>query len=195
MLSYQYTKLLGTLALVLFINCKSPFATRETEEPINARSNREIPSSPDVVLRNLQNAILDKNVSDYMYCLTSKPENFTFIPDEFVRQNNPTVFITWGLEAEKNYMNQVRNYVPRDSLSRLFFNEISSEVFADSAIMQRKYSLILGHTYKGNVPHEVSGQAIFWIFKDEGHWFIRKWVDIGDQEKPNWSTLKAGFGR
>ncbi|MBN2092831.1 hypothetical protein JW964_24635 [candidate division KSB1 bacterium] len=180
---------------MLLLNCKSPFATREAEEPIRARSNREIPSGPEVVLRNLQSAILDKNVIDYMYCLTSKPEKFTFIPDELVRQNNPTVFVAWSLEAEKNYISQVRNYVPRDSLSRLFFEEINSEVFADSAIMQRKYTLILKHTYQGNVPREMSGQAIFWIFKDEGHWFIRKWVDIGDPEKPNWSTLKAGFGK
>lgn len=183
------------LVLVGLISCKSPFATRETEEPINARSNREIPSGPEVVLRNLQSAILDKNVTDYMYCLTSKSEKFSFIPDEFVRQNNPTVFITWGLEAEKNYMNQIRNYVPRDSLSRLFFDDITSEVFADSAIMQRKYTLIVRHTYQGNVPREVTGQAIFWIFKDEGYWYIRKWIDIGDLEKPNWSTLKAGFGK
>ncbi len=195
MRNYHYSRIFQALFLILIISCKSPFSTREAEEPIRARSNREIPSGPEEVLRNLQSAILDKNVTDYMYCLTSMPDKFTFIPDEFVRQNNPTVFVSWGLESEKNHMNWVKNYVPNDSLSRLFFDEISSEVFADSAIMQRKYTLILDHTYRGNVPREMTGQAVFWIFKDEGHWFIRKWIDIGNPEKPSWSTLKAGFGK
>lgn len=195
MLKFHKILIFRIFILLVFLNCKSPFATREAEEPINSRSNREIPSGPEAVLRNLQSAIQEKNVIDYLYCLTAKAEKFTFIPDEFVRQNNPTAFVAWGLNAEKNHISWLSSSVPRDSLSRLFLEDITSDVFADSAIMQRKYTLVLGHTSKGNLPREMRGQAIFWIFKEEGYWFIHKWVDIGNPEFPNWSILKAGTGR
>jgi hypothetical protein len=92
-------------------------------------------------------------------------------------------------------MNQVRNYVPADSISRLFFDEVSTEVFADSALLRRKYTLILHHTYQGNVPRMAQGEADFWIFRYEGYWYIRKWVDIGSPSIPSWSSSKAGFGQ
>jgi len=183
------------LLLLLFLSCQNPFATRKVEEPISVRSNREIPSVPEAVLRNLQSAIVDKNVADYMYCLTTKSTEFSFIPDDFVRQNNPTVFSHWNLDAEKNYMNQIRNYVPIDSVCRVFFYEISSEVYPDSAIMRRNYTFVINHTYQGNIPNEVVGEVTFVIFKEEGHWFIRKWIDNGSTDQPCWSTLKAGFGQ
>jgi len=186
--------------IVLLVTCcENPFATREVEEPIRARSNREIPSDPEAVLQNLKSAIADKNVANYMACLTSKAQSFSFVPDQFVKENNPVVFQIWGLEEEQNYMNQVRNYVPIDSISQLSLDEIpgtiSNEVFADSALLRRNYTLILNHTYKGNVPRRATGQAYFWIFKEEGQWFIRRWIDFGTSGQACWSAIKAGFGQ
>lgn len=185
-----------TLAGLLYgLACNNPFATREVEEPVHSRSNREIPSDPETVLRNLANAILEKNIANYMYCLTPNPTSFSFIPDQFVKENNPDLFEFWGLDAERNYMNQVSNYVPIDSLSQVAFEEISTDVFADSALLRRKYDLTLNHTYEGNVPRNATGQAYFWIFQEEGYWYIKKWVDFGTSEQPSWSTIKAGFGK
>ena len=183
------------LILLFFLNCQNPFDTRDAEEPINSRSRLEIPSDPEAVLRNLQTAILDKSVTDYMYCLTPREDKFRFVPDPSISEQNPAVFREWNLAAEQNYMNQVRNYTPADSISRLFFDIISTEVFADSAVLRRKYTVILHHTYQGNVPRIAQGEAEFWIFRNEGHWYIQKWVDIGSPSIPSWSSSKAGFGQ
>lgn len=190
-----YTGSLLFIILFFYLNCQNPFDTRDAETPINSRSNREIPSDPDAVLRNLQTAILDKSVPDYMYCLTPMENLFRFVPDPSISEQNPVVFREWNLTAEQNYMNQVRNYVPADSISRLFFDVVSTEVFADSALLRRKYTLILHHTYQGNVPRIAQGEVEFWIFRDAGHWYIRKWVDIGSPSIPSWSSSKAGFGQ
>jgi len=183
------------ITIAIGLGCQNPFATREVEAPNRDRSNREIPSDPEAVLRNLQYAIADKNETNYMDCLTPNAFFFQFIPDQIVKEFNPTVFERWGLEAERNYFNQIRNYVPDDSLSQLIFQEISSEVFADSALLRQKYTLILRHTYQGNVPRKVTGQAYFWLFKEAGYWFIRRWFDFGTAGEPSWSTIKAGFGK
>lgn len=181
------------LLLSLLLACENPFATRDVEEPVKARSNREIPSDPEAVLRNLKNAIEDKNEANYMACLTSNAQYFQFIPDQIVKEFNPVVFENWGLESERNYINQIQNSVPNDSLSQLIFEDLSTEVFADSALLRKKYTLILNHTYEGNVPRKVTGQAYFWIFKEAGYWFIHRWVDFGNSGEPSWSTSKAGF--
>ncbi|MCI0514557.1 hypothetical protein L0128_15190 [candidate division KSB1 bacterium] len=144
-------------------------------------------------MQNLQNAVVDKNVENYLYCFTTKVHLFQFIPEQLVKQNNPTVFDAWGLEAERNYFNQMRNFVPQDSICRLVLDEISSEIFADSALLRRRYGLLIHHTSQGNVPRDVRGEADFWIFKEEGYWFIRRWVDIGTAGQPSWSSIKAGF--
>jgi len=180
---------------ILFITCQNPFKTREAEEPSQQRTNREIPSDPETVLRNLQSAIVDMNVDNYMLCLLSAEKGFQFIPDPFVKENYPTLFELWTDQSERSYFSQLATYLPGDSLSRLILEVVSTEVFQDSALLRRKYELFLDHTYSGNVPKAANGQADFWLVQDEGYWYIKRWIDIGTSDTPCWSTIKAGFGK
>lgn len=183
------------ILLPFFFSCENPFATREVEEPIRSRSNQEIPSDPESVIRNLQVAFSSRDVSNYMNCLTQKPNLYQFVPDELVKGNNPGLFENWNIESEQVYMNQITNFVPADSISQVTFEVISNEVFADSALLRRNYSMILNHTFQGNVPRKAEGQAYFWLFKEEGYWYIREWLDFGTNNQSSWSSIKAGFGK
>lgn len=181
--------------IILFIACQNPFETREAEKPSQKRTNREIPSDPETVLRNLQNAIAEMNVDNYMLCLLSTEKGFHFTPDPFVKENNPDVFVSWNDQSERSYFKQLANYLPSDSLSRLFLSIVSTEVFQDSALLRKKYKLYLHHTYSGKVPNEAEGRTDFWLTREEGYWYIKRWVDIGATDIPSWSSVKAGFGK
>lgn len=181
--------------LVLGLYACNPFATRKAEEPVEERSSREIPSDPEAVLRNLQNAISEKNVTNYMSCLTDSAQKFRFIPEQSVKENNPGLFENWDLQKERNYINQLFTYLPADSVRKLSFEYISNTVFPDSVLVKRKYLLEVRHTLKDRVPQRVIGQADFWMFQDDGYWYIYRWEDIRTTEQPSWSSIKAGFGK
>jgi len=75
------------------------------------------------------------------------------------------------------------------------FDAVSREDFQDSVLLRRSYQLIVHHTYPGKVPRDVKGQADFWLIQRDGYWYIKRWLDFGTADTPNWSSIKAGFGK
>lgn len=175
--------------------CQNPFATREAEEPSQERTNRDIPSDPETVMRNLQSAISEMNVDNYMFCFLNSAQDFQFVPDPFVKENNPGLFDAWDDASEKGYFTQLANYLPNDSLSMLLLTVVSTEDFQDSVLLRRKYDLLLRHTYSDKISNRAVGQCDFWLVQKDGYWYIKRWLDFGTSDAACWSSIKAGFGK
>lgn len=194
-------KYLVCFLVLILVACNNPFSTREAEPPGQKRSNWIPPSSPDIVLINLRNSIADKNVANYLRCLVDTSQSqrrFQFIPDQSVKNKNPGVFDSWGIQEEKSYINQLFSSLPEDSTRSLLFQNLKeSPYYPDSTVFTGEYRLILKHIQDpSSYPREVEGRVEFWLAQEkDGDWSIYHWTDMATGEHPCWSDLKAAFGK
>ncbi len=186
--------------ILLLGACKTPFSTREPEVPNRQASSWIPPQSPDIVLINLRNALMQKNVENYLRSLvdsTRSARRFRFEPDQSAAVANPGVFSRWDVQKERFYLQQLFSVLPDDSLRIVEFTPLSSSVSVDTAEFTRSYELQLHHTQqRQGIPAVVRGQATFWLSSDaSGNWAIHRWADFGNGRDPSWSDLKAAFGK
>lgn len=191
----------GSLFALLFFlsfGCENPFSTRDPEPPDQTSSNFIPPSTPEIVFLNLQIAIQEKNVENYIRSFvdtTRTNERFVFIPDQGVAATQPGTFTGWDLEDERQYLNQVFQSTPSDSIHRLTFDEENRNESSATATFTQNYTLIFDHARQsGNIPVTYRGQSKFWLVKDDtGNWAIYRWEDFSNDQDPSWSELKAFF--
>ncbi len=179
--------------------CTNPFSTREPEQPDAGGVQFIPPRTPEVVLQNLKNAVLEQNIENYLRNLSDparNPRDFAFIPDQSVATENPGVFDTWARENERFYFSQLRAFVPNDSLRLLTFRNVQTTISADSAVFIENYTLRVHHTRQSQeIPALFAGQARFFMNTDNiGDWSIHRWEDLPSDSGQSWSRLKAFFG-
>ena len=179
--------------------CTNPFTTRAPEKPEEGRLSFIPPRTPEVVLINLRNAILEQNVENYLFSLgdsTRLAQGYTYIPDAGVASENPGVFERWTLENEKRWFSQLRALLPADSLRILSLQPVQNTLFADSALFIENYTLTVRHTQQNRgIPAVLMGQARFFMASDQfGDWAIYRWEDRAVGDAPTWSLLKATYG-
>lgn len=191
---------MGWVVGALLLGCTNPFVTRDPETPSAGASTWIPPRRAEIVLQNLRNAILERNVENYLRCLSDSSRAlpaFRFVADPLVASENPGTFETWSIENERRYFSQLRSLVPADSLQFLSLTPVQNTQYGDSALLVQNYSLIVRHTQqRQGVPGEVAGQARFFMQVDRfGDWAIYRWEDRSLGEKPTWSVLKAIYGK
>lgn len=180
------------------IGCLDPFSAREPEPPDQSRSNFIPPTAPEIVFANLQIAIQENNVENYVRSFvdsTRSDKRFTFVPDQGVAATNPGIFASWGLEDERRYLTQLLQAIPADSSLGLSFLQQNRNEGATTAIITQSYELIARHTRQSaNIPAVVRGEARFSLEKNlTGDWGIYMWEDFTNGVDPTWSELKALF--
>jgi hypothetical protein len=181
--------------------CKNPFSTREPEPPTGTGSRWIPPFTAEIVLENLRNAIADRNVENYLRCLSDSlrsSSQFRFVPEPAVANTNPGVFVGWGIGQEERYFSQLRDALPPDSARSLRLDSLQTITFSDSAIFLSSYDLQVRHL-RQNIgdPGRVRGELRFWLIKDQlsGEWSINRWADFATGPSQTWSALKAAFVR
>ncbi len=185
---------------LLCVQCKTPFSTREPEEPNSSQSNWVQPTSPNYVMINLRTCISEKNSQNYLRCLAdtgTAAVTFYYIPESSVAAANPGLFNGWNKESERNYLNQLLAYLPKDSLSTLTLTLIRENAFQDSVVLVQEYILTMGHKQQTEgCPRQFRGQAEFRLRRSaEDLWYIYKWSDFATGDQPAWSVLRAFFGK
>ncbi|OPZ73010.1 MAG: hypothetical protein BWY83_00348 [bacterium ADurb.Bin478] len=192
---------LGWLGWVMLpaLACRSPFATRDPEPPINQQSSWIQPTSSSYVMVNLRNAIAEKNAQNYLRCLADTGKagrRFLFIPEQSVNAANPGVFRNWGYEQERIYLNQLLLYLPKDSTSQLMLTSLRESVYQDSVILLQEYELTLRHQRQATVGLvKTRGQIEFRLIRSiENMWYIHRWTDYATASQPTWSAVRAAFG-
>ena len=186
--------------LIVLIDCKCPFDTRDAEKPSERQSSWIQPTTVNDVLTNLKRAISEKNSTNYMRCLVDSNRqgvSFVFIPDPTIATSNPGVFFKWSREQEKRYFEQLLQNLPSDSLSQLVLSDIQENPLGqDSSRIRCNYQLTLDHKYDVSVcPQRTEGQAtLTFIRSSEDLWYIYRWTDVATGDLPPWSAIKACFG-
>lgn len=186
------------LLSLLFAGCENPFTTREPEPPEQNASNFIPPTTPEIVFVNLQIAIKERNVENYVRSFvdtTRSTNRFEFFPDQGVAAAHPGIFRDWQLLDERRYVTQLLQATPADSIRNLRFIEENRTETVSMATFTQSYELIVRHARQVNhIPVEYRGQSRFLLEKnDTGDWAIYRWEDFANDEDASWSELKALF--
>ncbi len=192
--------LLACLLVFVLLSCENPFATRTPEAPVTNQSNWIQPTSPIYVIVNLQNAISEKNIANYLRCLADtsvSSKQYRFFPEQAVANANPGLFIAWSKEKESNYLQQLNAFLPKDSTASAKFDRLNETTFQDSVILLQNYTLNVHYKCQTDeCPHSMRGQAEFRLVRsDDDFWYIYRWSDFATGDDPTWSELKAKFGK
>ena len=144
--------ILLTAAIMLY-GC-GIFETRPVEPPTEIRSTFIQPTSPDIVLTNLNYAVVEKNLDNYMRCFVDTNfslRRFRFFPDAFSQSSFP-VFNNWSLNNERVYYSNLISFTPPSSSSNLFPDNIIISTSIDSAIVDMNYIFVFEKlTYAQNL--------------------------------------------
>ena len=182
-------------SFLIFTGC-GLFETRTVEPPSEPRSTYIQPTSPDIVLTNLNFSIAEKNLDNYLRCLVDPNFSnriFRYYPDA-VSQSNYPVFLTWDLNNERNYYSNLISFTNENASSNLFLSNTIINTGIDSTIVDSDYILVFEHN-KQNVPKVFNGKLRFIMGIDaRSLWSIHTWYDyINDNNDTTWSVLKANF--
>jgi len=183
------------LIFILYSGC-GLFDTRSVEPPTEVRSTFTQPTSPDIVLANLNFAVTEKNLDNYMRCLVDSnfsTKRFKFIPDA-VSQTAYPVFLNWNLSSERIYFSNLISSTEENSSTNLFLSNINFNTGIDSAVIDSDYILVFNHN-RQNIAQVTKGRLRFVMSPDvRSLWSIHSWSDfINDNGDTTWSVLKANM--
>lgn len=181
------------LVLLLVSGCDF-FSPRDPETPDTDNSGFVPPTSPDIVISNLERAVDDLNVDDYMACFGETSFYFEASGEEQLKYL--TIFTAWDLNSERSYFNAIIGKQDGPGKSNLEFEQIEQEpIVGDSTVFSSCYFWEIE-----NVEIDSSifrGKLRFTLSRDEsGLWSIHRWIDYRDEEYPTsntWSSVKAVF--
>lgn len=186
---------ISLLLLITTAGCEL-FETRDPEPPSSGSSTFIPPTSVDLVLENLTNAIAEKNTENYLRCLVdtlSSDQRFEFIPTASAAGRYATTFVDWSLQSERAWFAAMKAFAEDDAPSNLVLNGAFSVITADSAVYEGGYDLTFRHGVSG-VAETVRGTLQFILHTDRNSiWSISRWTDIPLNDETSWSEWKGRF--
>lgn len=171
-------------------------ALRDSEDPVTSRTTYVPPTSPDLVLINLQFSIIEKDLNNYMLCFVDSSyssRRYTYTADVASQIQYP-VFRFWSLTNEKSYYQSLLSLSNENSSSNLFFSNSTLNTFTDTAVFDADYLLRFDHQ-KTTVAKNLIGKIRLILGSDARNlWSIHNWIDIkSGSTDTTWSVLKANF--
>ncbi|MCX6165241.1 MAG: hypothetical protein NTU73_10360 [Ignavibacteriae bacterium] len=172
------------------------FGLRDAETPTEPRSRFDPPITPDVVLGNLSNAVTDKDVNNYLQCIVDTSlttKKFVYTADISSQIQYP-VFQNWQITNEKNYFFNLVSLTGLQNTSLLFYSDIISNTYSDSAVYDMEYFVRFDHP-KTTVAKNLKGKLRFvMVINSRNLWAISRWTDFKSLDTDTtWSVLKANF--
>ena len=183
---------LTIISLLFFLNSCSLFETRKPESPEGERGNFVPPTTPEIVIDNLIEAVTNKNVNDYTACFLQN--GYVFIASSEAMSKFPSIFDVWSVNDERKYLLSLSTALGTNELINISFaTKEFATISADSAILITNYTLncnLLNLSY----PSTYEGNAIFTIIPTQGGlWAISRWQDFSSKDlvEESWSNFKA----
>ncbi|MCX7877812.1 MAG: hypothetical protein N2510_04125 [Ignavibacteria bacterium] len=183
---------LAVLIIIYLLQGCGIFDTRDAEIPNMTRSTYVPPTTPDLVITNLEYSILEKNSDNYFKCLS---DGFKYIPDSKSQLLYGHIFVSWNSLSERRYIDNLINTTNTNSTSILFLdNRRLTLISPDSAIFQSDYTLVFQHR-RNDVPKSSRGSLNLFLGADENRLFsINRWEDFRFNDTDfTWSEMRAKF--
>lgn len=181
------------LSLLFLFSCDL-FEPRSPADPSGGGVVWQTPTSPDIVVENMQSA-LNGLSAQYLDCLD---DSFMFYADNNDIDDYPTLdFTDWNKGIENLVLGQIYGAVPEDSVINADFSFIASSpdppAPEDSVTIYRQYTIQL----PGAQHSPAFGIAELHMIEDEnGFWSVGAWYDNRfSQSTPfkTWGVAKAVY--
>lgn len=189
--------------ILLFLGCTSCtiFTTRTPEPPDTRRSSFQPPTSSQIVIANLQAAIREKNIENYIQCLVAGDsgtvqQRYTFEPSSEAAARFASVFIAWSVVRERQSFTAFAAKIPQMSAPTIQLSNDRFELMSPDSVVYVADYLIRPNAQQNGVAAEFSGRMRLTIASfASGFWGIRRWSDqtAAQSSSASWSVLKAQF--
>jgi hypothetical protein len=177
----------------IFFGCDI-FEVRPTEKPDTARSNFEFPSTPQIVITNLMNAMKEQNVENYLLSLCDSMYSrrpFIFIPYSGAATIYPGLAGGWGLKQERQYAQNLFAQTKTAQGVTLSFDNPVYASYGDSTLFSARYSISILKR-NSEIAQVFNGEIrVTFILDNRLYWTIATWQDINNSSGQCWSDLKG----
>jgi hypothetical protein len=188
---------LPAVLLQLGIGSCGLFEPRDPEAPTESGLNFVPPTDPAIVISNLQAAVDQKNVANYVACFSNVARQgrpFIYIPSAEAVAQYGAVLADWDLAKEEAYFQNLIARSPTSAFSSLVLTLQSAIVSADSVLYEYDYIFSFSHNEQG-FPQTARGRLQFTLSVDATtFWSIHRWIDFKSTEDATWSLFKGKFG-
>jgi hypothetical protein len=168
------------------------FETRDPQEGEGEETFWQPPTSPQIIVVNLEVAFENRIFNDYRRALTA---DFVFRPDPAdsvqisIDTGGSPVFVNWDRDVEVSVAEQIA--VGADSINVSF--SIGTEDILDNGdrLLKKVYRLTV---VRGGATVVYDGEAWLWTRQvANGEWYIFRWEDIRSVPPPavSWGYLKG----
>ncbi|MCZ6777301.1 MAG: hypothetical protein O7D34_12755 [Ignavibacteria bacterium] len=185
------------ISFSLFCLTCNLFETREPEEPSQTSFNYVPATVPSIVLSNLQNAIAQKSIENYISNFSDSAvtnRRFTFMGSPEASVQYPNIR-SWSYTDEREYFQNLIANAIANGFSSLLLTATDSSITADEANYDFDYIFTFEHTDPGFPTNTARGHLQFIMATDQsGIWTIYQWSDSKTTEDITWSSFKGKFG-
>lgn len=152
------------------------FETRDPEEGGGEETFWQPPTSPQIIVRNLELAFENKIFNDYRRTMTA---DFFFRPDPAdsfqisVDRPGVPVFVGWDRDVESSTAEQIA----ADAAEiQLIFAPPTEEIVGDNdRLLKQAYTLTINRAGETDV---YQGEAWLWTRQVVNEWYIYRWEDV-----------------
>jgi len=175
------------------------FGTRNPEKPDTVGTGYIPPTSYDVVIENLINSIKEKNLNNYLLCLSDSSftgiSQFEFIADPQISAQFQGIFSEWNINSEEKYFTSMISSVLEETNPILNFTDSEYESFNDSIIFNGNYFLSINFSDEQSEKNYSGNTRIVLKRSSSGFWYITSWYDFQSNENIlfTWSFLKSKY--
>jgi hypothetical protein len=165
------------------------FATRAPEVEGSQESLWTPPTTPEIVVTNLELALEIGNLNDYQRALTV---DFVFLPDAAdvaqmeIEAPGLDVFEGWDRLVEVEVATTIRGGADSVAVDLAKFDDDLGQTVR---VLKYDYVVTL---FSGNLQTFYQGDAWFTIAQQpNGEWLIQGWEDVAIPQTPSWGILKG----
>lgn len=168
------------------------FSLRDPEPPISESGTFQQPDTPDAVIANIEAAISELNVANYV---RSMAEDLEFHPTPTAEQRD-AIWSGWSRTQEQSWFTQLVASASTGGEPRLELNDETLTVLTPERYsLEASYVLTVQHS-RVEVASTVQGRLLWVIAQGaDSQWRLQEWTDHEVGAEPSWSDLKAGFSR
>ncbi len=182
------------------------FSTRTPETPDLGTTFIWTPAAtPATLFDNITGTIVAVDASNYARCFISlqdtvapgvTPTTYTFIPRAGLDQSSRSIFDTWTVQSEQNFLTKLRaSLVNNPKTIITITNKSIDQSNATTARISADYQIVLPLPSNSTLPGSISGSLIFQLVlvtTPEGtkEWRIASWTDFALPAGKSISDLK-----
>ncbi len=182
-------KYLIWLSLLLLCACVK---TREVEPPSTSSSDWVSPTDYNILLANMQRAINQQNVQNYLRCF--RADALRFLPSTQSFTGNELIWNSWSWQDEQSWFSNLKSNLGLSSGNHITLSQVDLQAFSsDSLRYIGEYDLVMNHTDTSLTVRFIGQLEFLCKVNTFNEWEVTRWSDYETHPDSSWSRLKLKY--